>query len=128
MRKVFAVRASALASLGVWTLFVGFPSFFAAGGEQPVQNLKRFLLSVPGTLFQTLTIAAVGDVMIGSTFPADYALPPNDGKDAIFKVKLALDGRVLSGQLVPGRQNKPGGPAPDPSGHQISSEALDRGL
>ena len=29
----------------------------------------------------TITIAAVGDIMMGSTFPAGSSLPPNDGRD-----------------------------------------------
>jgi len=38
----------------------------------------------------SLTIAAVGDIMLGSTFPAGRRLPPDDGKHMIEAVKKTL--------------------------------------
>ena len=38
-------------------------------------------LAAAGT--QEVTIAAVGDVMVGSSYPDESSLPPNDGKDLI---------------------------------------------
>jgi poly-gamma-glutamate capsule biosynthesis protein CapA/YwtB (metallophosphatase superfamily) len=37
-----------------------------------------------------ITIAAVGDVMLGSTFPDESSLPPNDGKDLLKEVTPIL--------------------------------------
>ena len=48
-----------------------------------------------------------------------FSLHDETALTAIFQIKLALDGRFLSEQLVPGHQNKPGGPIPDPSGAAI---------
>lgn len=46
----------------------------------------------------TLTIVAVGDVMIGSGFPAGY-LPPDDAKNSFKQVKSYLKGDIVFGNL-----------------------------
>jgi poly-gamma-glutamate capsule biosynthesis protein CapA/YwtB (metallophosphatase superfamily) len=48
-----------------------------------------------------------------------FSLHDETSLTAVFQIKLGLDGRFLSGQLVPGRQNKAGGPIPDPTGEAI---------
>ena len=48
-----------------------------------------------------------------------FALHDETALTAVFRLNIGLDGRFLGGQLVPGRQNKPGGPTPDPSGEAI---------
>ena len=47
-----------------------------------------------------ITIAAVGDVMLGTTFPDESALPPNDGADLLTEVTPFLKrGDVVYGNL-----------------------------
>ena len=46
----------------------------------------------------TLTIVAVGDVMIGSAFPAGN-LPPDDAKNSFNHVKPHLKGDIVFGNL-----------------------------
>jgi hypothetical protein len=38
---------------------------------------------------------------------------------AAFRIRVGNDGQFLDGQIYPGRQNKPGGPVPDPTGQAI---------
>ncbi|MCJ0742044.1 CapA family protein [Pedobacter montanisoli] len=47
----------------------------------------------------TLSITAVGDVMIGSAFPSVKLLPPNDGKDSFKAVDSLLKGDIVFGNL-----------------------------
>ncbi len=37
-----------------------------------------------------IVVAAVGDVMLGSAFPDDSGLPPNDGRDELAEVAPIL--------------------------------------
>lgn len=38
---------------------------------------------------------------------------------AVFQLTVDREGHFVSGQIYPGRQNKPGGPIPDPTGEAI---------
>ena len=44
----------------------------------------------PQTISDTLTIAAVGDIMLGSPFPNESRMPPNDGADILKAVAPVL--------------------------------------
>lgn len=46
-----------------------------------------------------VNIVAVGDIMIGSSFPNVNFLPPNDGRDSFKQVKPYLKGDVVFGNL-----------------------------
>lgn len=46
-----------------------------------------------------INIVAVGDIMIGSSFPNANFLPPNDGRDSFRQVKPYLKGDVVFGNL-----------------------------
>jgi poly-gamma-glutamate capsule biosynthesis protein CapA/YwtB (metallophosphatase superfamily) len=47
-------------------------------------------LAPPSTSDDEITLAAVGDVMLGSTFPDESLLPPNDGANLLDEVKPIL--------------------------------------
>jgi poly-gamma-glutamate capsule biosynthesis protein CapA/YwtB (metallophosphatase superfamily) len=50
--------------------------------------------------FDEITITAVGDVMLGTTFPDDSTLPPNDGADLLTEVTPFLKrGDIVYGNL-----------------------------
>jgi hypothetical protein len=85
-----------VALIAIWTM--GWPqlsggqtrssplAIYLAGRQQGArptpQNTNTTPSSQPGNVASSvITIAAVGDVMIGSTYPDESALPPNDGGD-----------------------------------------------
>jgi cell wall-associated NlpC family hydrolase len=48
----------------------------------------------------TVTVIGTGDIMLGSNYPSDAKLPPNDGKDLLRNVKdLLRDAHVTFGNL-----------------------------
>ncbi|MEJ7557221.1 MAG: CapA family protein [Pedobacter sp.] len=47
----------------------------------------------------TLTICAVGDIMLGSAYPIKSNLPPNDGKNSFKQVVPYLKGDIIFGNL-----------------------------
>lgn len=74
-----------------------------------------------GTKSGTITIAAVGDVMLGSPFPNDTRMPPNDGADLLKDVTPILSAADvafgnLEGPMIDGGEStkcsppKPGQP------------------
>lgn len=78
------------------TSFLTLLGFLLLGAVQPYQEIidKDFSLSAQNIseenfLNSTITIAAVGDIMMGSNYPAPI-LPPNDGQDLFNAVKQEL--------------------------------------
>jgi hypothetical protein len=54
----------------------------------------------PPSLYDEIVVTAVGDVMLGTTFPDESALPPNDGADLLTEVTPFLKrGDVVYGNL-----------------------------
>lgn len=47
----------------------------------------------------TITIVAVGDMMLGSAFPSKYNLPPDDAKNSFKAVDTFLKGDIVFGNL-----------------------------
>ncbi|MEW6213556.1 MAG: CapA family protein, partial [Acidobacteriota bacterium] len=86
--------------------------------REKVDSTARALTS-PATSDDEITIAAVGDVMMGSTFPDESLLPPNDGANLLDEVKPIisaadiafgnLEGPMIDGgassKCPPGRAN-----------------------
>lgn len=60
-----------------------------ASGETPVQPSEPQALATPKNT-EPLTIAAVGDIMLGSPFPNESRMPPNDGADLLKGVTPVL--------------------------------------
>jgi capsule synthesis protein PGA_cap len=54
-----------------------------AGSEEPASSLSGVPLPTPNSDANTITIAAVGDIMLGSTSINDSFLAPNDGRDLL---------------------------------------------
>jgi poly-gamma-glutamate capsule biosynthesis protein CapA/YwtB (metallophosphatase superfamily) len=52
--------------------------------------LSLILVSENRSTKDTITITGVGDIMLGTNFPSDQYLPPNDGKDMLTPVKEEL--------------------------------------
>lgn len=51
------------------------------------------------TIKDTLTIVAVGDIMLGSAFPDSSKLPPDDAVDSFKAVEIFLKGDIVFGNL-----------------------------
>src|SRR5690348_14857767 len=57
----------------------------------PIAEAETTTHPMPGpTPAKPITIAAVGDVMLGSPFPNDSRMPPNDGADILKDVTPIL--------------------------------------
>ncbi len=61
----------------------------AVRSEEPLQGNTLPALPTPENL-APITIAAVGDIMLGSPFPNDTRMPPNDGADLLKNVTPIL--------------------------------------
>lgn len=65
----------------------------------PVQPKSAAPASTPNA-YDEIVVTAVGDVMLGTTFPDESALPPNDGADLLTEVAPFLKrGDVVYGNL-----------------------------
>ncbi len=53
-------------------------------------------LSISEDIKEGITIIGVGDMMLGTNFPSDNYLPPNDGKDLLKEVTPILDSADLT--------------------------------
>lgn len=106
--KIVAVRVVCVLLLCFWIV----PS--ADAGRRTLQNGAAILGSRPGSqstprkeLNQNqehgqnlIKVLAVGDVMLGSNFPDDSGLPPNDGADLLREVAPILQrGDIVFGNL-----------------------------
>ena len=60
-----------------------------AKSEEP-SNAASILASPTPKKIEAITIAAVGDIMMGSPFPNDTRMPPNDGADLLKAVTPVL--------------------------------------
>ncbi|HEV7701727.1 MAG TPA: CapA family protein [Pyrinomonadaceae bacterium] len=82
----------------LWTLALSLPIvFFALLGcqpnvvrsEEPLTTAAPIVEPTPRSK-EPITIAAVGDIMMGSPFPNDSRMPPNDGRDLLTPFKDVL--------------------------------------
>ena len=69
--------------------------------RHPIDSVRRLLDSVVVPVDSTITIMAVGDVMLGSDFPSKNLLPPRDDADALLREVQGLFKRadVVFGNL-----------------------------
>ena len=66
--------------------------------SEPAKNYPDIPATPPA--YDEIVVTAVGDVMLGTTFPADSPLPPNDGADLLREVTPLLKrGDVVLGNL-----------------------------
>jgi hypothetical protein len=77
------------------SLLVAATSLFSACAVEPVKGEEKADAPVVKTQptpanKEPITIAAVGDMMIGSTFPNETRMPPNDGADVLKDVTPIL--------------------------------------
>lgn len=77
--KVLPAFAVSIAALGVLLVLACQPKTVLS--EEPSKTSVAQPAPTPGANEQPLTIAAVGDMMIGSPYPNDTRMPPNDGID-----------------------------------------------
>ena len=71
--------------LATFSAGLGCKSYAARGDEnsgKPPENLAATPKPTPQNS-EPITIAAAGDVMLGSTFPNETRMPPNDGADSL---------------------------------------------
>src|SRR5206468_4460463 len=94
----------------------------SAALKTPRAEAETHRSSTPARSADTINIAAVGDIMMGSTSINDTFLPPNDGRDMLKEVTPVLSAADiamgnLEGPLVEGGKSekcpdvKPGQPA-----------------
>ena len=72
-------------------LFAGRLAELSAAEKETIA-LENIILPVP----EPISIIGVGDMMIGTNFPSDKYLPPNDGKDIFAPVKNILQNADLT--------------------------------
>jgi len=78
--------------------------------SEPAKNHPDIPATPPA--YDEIVVTAVGDVMLGTTFPADSPLPPKDGADLLQEVTPLLKrGDVVLGNLE-GPMFDGGGPSP----------------
>jgi poly-gamma-glutamate capsule biosynthesis protein CapA/YwtB (metallophosphatase superfamily) len=66
----------------------------------PIQQTNEDNAAHPPSLYDEIVITAVGDVMLGTTFPDESTLPPNDGADLLTEITPFLKrGDVVYGNL-----------------------------
>jgi hypothetical protein len=88
--------------MAVKKLFMTYPKFFAVVfaanaalllalacqpksvlSEEPVKVAAAQPVATPAKTNESITIAAVGDIMLGSPYPNETRMPPNDGADLL---------------------------------------------
>ncbi|MEP6947203.1 MAG: CapA family protein [Acidobacteriota bacterium] len=62
----------------------------SVAGETPKSSADALAQPTPVSRRESITIAAVGDVMLGSPYPNDSRMPPNDGVDLLKEVTPIL--------------------------------------
>ncbi|MBC7486605.1 MAG: CapA family protein [Cytophagaceae bacterium] len=80
---------------------------FLFAGRLPVQNTTREEIDIYSSIQDsleisedTISIIGVGDMMLGTNYPADSYLPPNDGKDILAPVKdILIDADLTFGNM-----------------------------
>ncbi|MET4080979.1 hypothetical protein ABIB40_000924 [Pedobacter sp. UYP30] len=85
-------------------IVVGFSGCSNDKNDKAVLQLDEGLNSTPkvDTLVKhtdTLSIVAVGDIMLGSSYPSEKHLPPDDAKNSFVAVDSLLTGDVVFGNL-----------------------------
>jgi poly-gamma-glutamate capsule biosynthesis protein CapA/YwtB (metallophosphatase superfamily) len=76
-------------------LLLSFACQFGTGTSiQPIVRIKAAETPTPDP--SAITIAAVGDIMLGSTFPNETRMPPNDGADLLKDVAPILSAADLA--------------------------------
>lgn len=103
-------------------LVTGFVLVFAwqrANSEEPIGSDKPKPTATPKQN-DLITIAAVGDIMLGSPFPNDTRMPPNDGADLLKGVTPILAAADiafgnLEGPIVDGGDSAKCPPTPNPN-------------
>ncbi|MEP6925772.1 MAG: CapA family protein [Pyrinomonadaceae bacterium] len=86
--------------------------------NQTVQNTKKPQTRSAPANNEPIMIAAVGDIMLGSTFPNETRMPPNDGEDSLKAVAPLLSaadiafGNLEGPMLEGGESEKCGEPKP----------------
>lgn len=60
---------------------------------------QKIVMEKPKVNEDTITIVAVGDLMLGSSYPSEKLLPPNDAKNSFKQVKQFLQGDIVFGNL-----------------------------
>ncbi|PYS87125.1 MAG: capsule biosynthesis protein CapA [Acidobacteria bacterium] len=92
-------------------------------GMQPTKRVEAATMT-PTPDPNAITIAAVGDIMLGSPFPNDSRMPPNDGVDLLKEVTPILSAADiafgnLEGPIVDGGMSEkckpPASPTPTPT-------------
>ncbi len=73
-------------------------------------HAQTVVVSDSASITDTITIIGVGDIMMGTNYPSESYLPPNDGKDIFDPVKEILRGADLTfgnleGVLLSGKGN-----------------------
>jgi hypothetical protein len=87
IRKSKRSLRAACAVAGVFAVFVQFGCGTGSGAElEPARKAVPKRTPDPNAI----TIAAVGDIMLGSPFPNDTRMPPNDGADQLEDVTPVL--------------------------------------
>jgi hypothetical protein len=67
---------------------------------QPSPSRQQFPSENPSAIYEEIVVTAVGDVMLGTTFPDESSLPPNDGAGLLAEVTPYLKhGDVVYGNL-----------------------------
>ncbi|MEO7659573.1 MAG: CapA family protein [Pyrinomonadaceae bacterium] len=87
MKNRFILSTSITATLAVFLMLACQPK--TVSSEEPVGVETPIAIATP-TPAESITIAAVGDIMLGSTSINDTFLPPNDGADILKEVTPIL--------------------------------------
>jgi poly-gamma-glutamate capsule biosynthesis protein CapA/YwtB (metallophosphatase superfamily) len=74
-------------ALTAWQNFFPFTSCQSKNKSAPVSTSPKTPAIDPAKLNDTITILAVGDVMMGTNYPAPGFMPPNDGRNLFDNVK-----------------------------------------
>jgi hypothetical protein len=82
MHKVLSV----LVTISVFALSLSSCQARTARSEEPIVQTE----TTPASNNEPITIAAVGDIMLGSPYPNDTRMPPNDGADLLKDVTPIL--------------------------------------
>ncbi len=94
MKKIF----------GIFILFIGLGFFLSCQGRQAQDTIAIDSLQKPSPLGRvgrgdTISIVAVGDMMLGSAFPSKGNLPPDDAINSFKAVDTFLKGDIIFGNL-----------------------------
>src|SRR5688572_18396211 len=110
-----------LCALGVMCVQVTAVACSSGSELTPVRTVRAAAKPTPDT--NAITIAAVGDIMLGSPFPNDTRMPPNDGANLLKVVAPLLTAADLAfgnleGPLIDGgiseKCKPPATPSPTP--------------